>query len=651
MKFYSNGNATIAIYFIFTFLWFSSFSHASKDKFRNHFHEIKKNILSLQQTLDENRINIQGLEIVTSPQEIQQNLFTNRIDFLSQIKQNILSLQQKVNPPFKIFNKISKDIISFIFNQFLTMHEILNLRKTCTEFAIWLRPNSKNNTIIICKDICSKEIIEIPLLWSDLKYFQNQNYYNVFNPIQMFNIKDKQYAMLARHKNDTKIIAWHNYEEISYSKILFYKTRNELYLINEENSYGQLEYETLKICNKFRISIPTKNMNERIENQNEEDDLNKGQSQVKIMKMIATDGQSFAALLDNGSVMAWGNENAGGKIPEEIQMKLKNVKKIFSTEYAFAALLYSGHVISWGNQRFNLKISHEIKNVKRVFSTRLAFAVLLNNGQVYAWGDESYGGKIPDVIQDQLQNVKMIYSTNAAFSALLKNGSVIVWGHPLGHQGYVGPPICNTIESKLQNVKTIFTTNGAFAALLQNNQVVTWGAPISGGHISEEIQKKLKDVKMVFSTISAFAALSNDGRICTWGNISMGGKIPNEIENYLQKHNVKMVFSTLWAFAIILDNDSVLAWGKSQFGGKIPDNIQIKLQSNVKMLFSTEGAFAALLNDNSVFAWGSEIYGGKILDEDQLKLNKNVKLILPQEKGFTAFCKNGDLITWGFGEN
>merc|ERR1712034_127922 len=94
---------------------------------------------------------------------------------------------------------------------------------------------------------------------------------------------------------------------------------------------------------------------------------------------------AFAALLDDGSVLGWGNANYGGKIPDDIQKKLVNVTKM-------------------------------------IFATDCAFAALLNDGSVLCWGDENYGGEIPDNLQPQLQNIKMIIPNAEEFTAVCMNG-------------------------------------------------------------------------------------------------------------------------------------------------------------------------------------------------------------------------------------
>ena len=52
---------------------------------------------------------------------------------------------------------------------------------------------------------------------------------------------------------------------------------------------------------------------------------------IKNVKMIYSTQRAFAALLYDGSVVAWGHRHWGGKIPHDIQSKFKeNVKIILS---------------------------------------------------------------------------------------------------------------------------------------------------------------------------------------------------------------------------------------------------------------------------------------------------------------------------------
>ena len=71
------------------------------------------------------------------------------------------------------------------------------------------------------------------------------------------------------------------------------------------------------------------------------------QDQLRGVEQIQATATAFAAILEDGSVIAWGDESFGGDC-SEVQAQLRNVKQIQATATAFAAILEDGSVISWG---------------------------------------------------------------------------------------------------------------------------------------------------------------------------------------------------------------------------------------------------------------------------------------------------------------
>jgi len=63
--------------------------------------------------------------------------------------------------------------------------------------------------------------------------------------------------------------------------------------------------------------------------------------------MIFSTNYAFTALLDNGSVVAWGNENYGGKTPQNIQFQLQLVNTIIPKSHQFTAFCENGEVFTW----------------------------------------------------------------------------------------------------------------------------------------------------------------------------------------------------------------------------------------------------------------------------------------------------------------
>eukprot|EP00434_Breviolum_minutum_P012807 symbB.v1.2.011288.t1/scaffold754.1/size165080/2 len=72
----------------------------------------------------------------------------------------------------------------------------------------------------------------------------------------------------------------------------------------------------------------------------------------KVQQIHATSG-ACAAILDDGSVVTWGNPDYGADT-SEVQDQLTDVTQIQSTHAAFAALRSDGTVVAWGNKNFGM---------------------------------------------------------------------------------------------------------------------------------------------------------------------------------------------------------------------------------------------------------------------------------------------------------
>ena len=72
------------------------------------------------------------------------------------------------------------------------------------------------------------------------------------------------------------------------------------------------------------------------------------EQQLTGVHQIQATGSTFAAILTDGSVVAWGVDGSGGDasiVPEGLQ----NVQQIQASMQAFAAILSTGSVVTWGS--------------------------------------------------------------------------------------------------------------------------------------------------------------------------------------------------------------------------------------------------------------------------------------------------------------
>ena len=97
---------------------------------------------------------------------------------------------------------------------------------------------------------------------------------------------------------------------------------------------------------------------------------------------------AFAAILEDGTVAAWGDPSCGGDCNrEEWQL-------MCGAEAAFA-IQQDGHVLTWGaphRDGDSRSVQNALVGVREIRSTTLAFAAVRRDGHVVTWGDPDYGG-------------------------------------------------------------------------------------------------------------------------------------------------------------------------------------------------------------------------------------------------------------------
>ena len=69
--------------------------------------------------------------------------------------------------------------------------------------------------------------------------------------------------------------------------------------------------------------------------------------ELTAVQHIQANSAAFAAILQDGSVVTWGDDARGGR-SVEVQRQLKRVQHVQATVSAFAAILDGGCVVTWG---------------------------------------------------------------------------------------------------------------------------------------------------------------------------------------------------------------------------------------------------------------------------------------------------------------
>ncbi len=272
--------------------------------------------------------------------------------------------------------------------------------------------------------------------------------------------------------------------------------------------------------------------------------------------------------------IGWGYNEYGKASPP---IGLSNVKQLSAGGEFAMALLDNGTLISWGNSSFFPPA--DLGNVVQVSAGKIEHGLaLLENGTVVGWGndlfyEDKYNYVGPDYNEgfqgsypDSLTDIVAISAGFAHNNALKSDGTVITWG-----LNWV-----NAVEDKpsdLKNVKKVVTGNFHSLALLQDSTVVSWGAnyktdtiyPLSYDENAVLMPENLHGVVDISTGGEVSLALLSDGSVVQWGKIE--APVPDGLMGV-----VKIASSSNQNYALLHDG-TLVTWG----GGNltpIPENLQ-----------------------------------------------------------------------------
>ena len=221
------------------------------------------------------------------------------------------------------------------------------------------------------------------------------------------------------------------------------------------------------------------------------------------VKAVAASVFAFAALTDDGNVLTTGPVDAPPTFAG-------TPVALYSTSRAFAALMEDGTVQAWGSSMYGGSgVPATLANVTTICTNDWAMAALQGNGSVMSWGESGKGGSIPI---GMVNHVSSLYSTKEAFAALRLDGTVYVWGNPgcgggidVESNTYTGLP------ATLSDVEAIYSTTAAFCAVSKDGRIQSWGSIQQGG--SGAPLNYPSRVRAVTANAHAMAAVMEDGTV------------------------------------------------------------------------------------------------------------------------------------------
>ena len=290
---------------------------------------------------------------------------------------------------------------------------------------------------------------------------------------------------------------------------------------------------------------------------------------------VAAAGAASLALLDDGTVFAWGfNYNdllgtevrsmlpsgaSGSEVPIMVP-GLSDVTAISAGGQYVTALKRDGTVYVWGVGSKILggdgKRPTQVpgaSGIKQISTSSSHTMALDQNGNVWTWGGSSYGqlGRITDIDKAAkvagILGVISVASGSGVSTVLKRDGTVWVWGSnwqaQFGNGKRTAQPVYGGLSNDIQTTpvqvpgvsNAVALTSGVSGrhtiVLLKDGTLRGWGSSdwgqlgggVSGGHQPSVMIPKLTGVKTIFAVNNNTYAIKTDGSVWIWGDASSVG--------------------------------------------------------------------------------------------------------------------------------
>ena len=278
------------------------------------------------------------------------------------------------------------------------------------------------------------------------------------------------------------------------------------------------------------------------------------------IEKVFSGSAGFVALTGKGSWVSWAGDDRGQKIAH---LNGDEVQNILINEGAQVALKKDGSVIAWGDVDYGGKpfesVRRKLQGIVRIYATSSAFAALKRDGTVIAWGNPHRGGNTV-AVSHLIVDVEDIVSTNGAFAALKRDGTVVTWGE-------------GVFPTQFNVKKVVASRGGAFAALTIDDAVITWGAEIYGGDMTLVAFLLQSDVADIYANYSGFAALKKDGSVVSWGEYITTDETLEHMASYLvareemDPKRIETIVSSPFgdAFFGVRADGTFVSWGRGVY--------------------------------------------------------------------------------------
>jgi alpha-tubulin suppressor-like RCC1 family protein len=293
------------------------------------------------------------------------------------------------------------------------------------------------------------------------------------------------------------------------------------------------------------------------------------------IREVAAGGGSGIALMEDGTLEAWGGNSNGqlgdGTLTRSPTPKpvpgVSGVVQIAMYGEHVAALLSTGHVLTWGSNLYGQ----------------------LGNGTTGA-GRESNASRSPVPVEvPGITNAVSLGLGGASDAAVLADGSVLAWGENQHGELGDGTTVEKDVPTPVRNLRGvksvviggIATLGGHSAALLENGTVEAWGTDKTGSTaLTPQPVAGLSGVVQISAGYTDTFALLSNGTLESWGT-NMSGELGYRTTETCGRQlfpcsrrprpvpgisGASSVTASGFQFTVAVVHGQALAWGRNQYG-------------------------------------------------------------------------------------
>jgi alpha-tubulin suppressor-like RCC1 family protein len=322
---------------------------------------------------------------------------------------------------------------------------------------------------------------------------------------------------------------------------------------------------------------------------------------------IATGDLHSLALMEDGTVYSWGDNNYGqlgnGSKTDSltpVMVNIDHVIDIAAGDRHSIALKNDGTVWTWGRNNYGeigdgtnttrTSPVQVLSNVINISGGYLFTLAIKNDGTAWAWGynntgqlgDDTTSTRFSPVQVSTISNVAQISAGDSFALALINDGTV--WGWGANYYGEVGDGTTTTRNIPVQisgftGISIIDATKSNSFALKSDGSIWGWGrnnrGQIGDGTTSDRqspVEISGMSNIIAISTGDSSGAVKNDGTLWTWGynlygqlgdGTTTSRNAPGQVLNFSDATNVS---GSGYAFLVLKSNGTVWACGRNDCG-------------------------------------------------------------------------------------